>query len=544
MVDTKVLHSRWLGKVKYQDALAVQKAITKGTANYLLLLEHDNVYTIGKSGTSEDILIDKQKAKMLGIGIEYADRGGKVTYHGPGQLVGYPIVTLEPCSDSRPSVFDTKAYVDALADATIDTLSSYGLEGIKLGSGVFIKTKKGLGKIASIGAKITKGRTSHGFCLNVNTDLSLYRHIIACGSNEYPATSMKELLQKEIDIKEVSRRVAKMLTKTLNFDRLDDTFTSSANNKVNKPVPAQVTRLKNRVKVTGEYARTVATVRKLGLVTVCEEAACPNIYECWGKSTATFMVNGDACTRACGFCAVKTGRGGGRNYQDSLEAQRVSKAVSELALDYSVITTVARDDLPDGGAGTVRDTIIAIKQKTPNTLVEVLISDLKGDPEQLNLIYEAKPDVLNHNIETVRRLTKSVRPSGRYARSLAVLARAAGYGLVVKSGIMVGLGETISEVTETLTDLAAVGVDIVTIGQYLQPSSKQLPVFKYYNEQEFLELEQVAGELGFKAVQASAMTRSSYKAAELFYKTQNKVSADREMMITKRQYALTAVGLG
>ena len=216
-----------------------------------------------------------------------------------------------------------------------------------------------------------------------------------------------------------------------------------------------------------EYQSLRKLNEDLHLVTVCEEAGCPNIFECWAEGTATFMVNGERCTRACGFCLIDTRK---PLPLDPSEPERVAEAVVRLNLAHAVITCVARDDLADGGAGAIAQTVRAIRERSPQTNIEVLTSDLRGDADSLALLFEARPDVINHNIETVARLQRAVRPSAGYARSLTVLARSAAAGFTTKSGLMVGLGETSDEVTETLADLAAVGVSIATIGQYLRPT--------------------------------------------------------------------------
>jgi len=244
---------------------------------------------------------------------------------------------------------------------------------------------------------------------------------------------------------------------------------------------------------------------------VCEEAGCPNIFECWADGTATFMVNGDRCTRACGFCLIDTRK---PLALDASEPRRVAEAVERMGLAHAVVTCVARDDLADGGAAAIAETIRAIRERNPDTAVEVLISDLKGSAADLDLILEARPDVLNHNLETVARLQRAVRPSAGYARSLGVLARSAAAGLVTKSGIMLGLGETDDEAVTALGDLAAVGVQLVTIGQYLRPTKDHLPVARYAEPSVFEWLAEQGRALGLAHVQSSPLTRSSYHARE------------------------------
>jgi lipoic acid synthetase len=260
-----------------------------------------------------------------------------------------------------------------------------------------------------------------------------------------------------------------------------------------------------------EYQSLRTLTEDLRLVTVCEEAGCPNIFECWESGTATFMVNGERCTRACGFCLIDTRK---PMALDPSEPERVAEAVVRLKLKHAVITCVARDDLADGGAGAIAGTVRAIRERSPGTDVEVLISDLKGDVDALQLIIDSRPDVMNHNIETVARLQRAVRPSAGYMRSMTVLARSVAAGLTTKSGMMVGLGETPEEVEATLADLAAVGVSIATIGQYLRPTEKHLPVSRYWEPAEFDELARKGMALGLSHVQSSPLTRSSYHARE------------------------------
>jgi lipoic acid synthetase len=260
-----------------------------------------------------------------------------------------------------------------------------------------------------------------------------------------------------------------------------------------------------------EFRGLKKTMRSLELVTVCEEAGCPNIFECWADGTATFMINGERCTRSCGFCLVDTRK---PLEIDPYEPQRVAEAVERMGLAHAVVTAVARDDVPDGGAAAFAATIDAIRLRCPGTAVEVLIPDCKGDASSLDAIFSARPDVLNHNLETVARLQRVVRPSASYARSLSVLARAVGAGLTVKSGVMVGLGETADEVIAALADLRAIGVDIVTIGQYLRPSAAHLPVARWWTPAEFDRLREAGQAMGFAHVQASPLTRSSYHARE------------------------------
>ena len=262
------------------------------------------------------------------------------------------------------------------------------------------------------------------------------------------------------------------------------------------------------------YTGLKALMRGLALHTVCEEAHCPNVGECWGHGTATFMILGRLCTRACGFCAVTTGRPAGRDLE---EPARVADAVARLALRHVVITSVARDDLPDGGASAFASTIAAVRARCPETAVEVLIPDLQGRDVDLRTVLAAGPDILNHNVETCRRLTPRIRARARYERTLELLGRARRWGapeMRTKSGFMVGLGETWSECLETMDDLRAAGVEILTIGQYLRPSPRHLPLARYYPPAEFAALKREALGRGFLHCEAGPLVRSSYHAHE------------------------------
>jgi len=261
------------------------------------------------------------------------------------------------------------------------------------------------------------------------------------------------------------------------------------------------------------YIELKNVMRGRSLHTVCEEAHCPNIGECWEHRTATFMILGRVCTRACRFCAVTTGLPVG---VDGDEPDRVAQAVEELGLRHVVVTSVARDDLPDGGAGIFAETIRAIRRRLPTCSVEVLIPDFEGSAESLRVLMAARPDILNHNVETVERLQRRVRAKAFYARSLEVLRRAKELvpGALTKSGMMLGLGETREEIGDTLRDLRAVDCDIVTIGQYLRPSDYHLPIVRYVSPAEFAEIKAEGMALGFKHVESGPLVRSSYHAHE------------------------------
>jgi lipoic acid synthetase len=271
--------------------------------------------------------------------------------------------------------------------------------------------------------------------------------------------------------------------------------------------------LKVRAPGSPSYLRLKSLMRDLNLHTVCEEARCPNIGECWTHGTATFMILGDICTRACGYCAVGHGR---PHAIDTAEPARVADAVEKLDLAHVVVTSVDRDDVADGGAAIFAETVREIRKRTPKASIEVLIPDFQGNEAALHTVLDARPDILNHNTETVPRLYRLARSGGRYARTMELLDRARKYApaIATKSGIMLGLGEEWDEVIATLDDLRKAGCAILTLGQYLRPSAAHLPMVRYYHPDEFARLKAIALEMGFTHVESGPLVRSSYHAHE------------------------------
>jgi len=537
-----VLRVRWLGSVPYRDALALQRGLWEYSADdHLLLLEHPAVYTLGLRADPAHVLVDPVS---VGADLVRADRGGDVTYHGPGQLVGYPIVTVA----RPPALAYTPAYVHTIEQLLIDAIADLGLPGAARMTGypgvwIGVDTDRPR-KIAAIGIRLSRGRSRHGFALNVDPDLAMFGHIVPCGIEGFGVTSLAAeglsvTMAEAVDA--VAARAGALWGRT-GSDRADVAWRVSPDDLApftkgeGVGDTSQPVRLLGRLAAAGvdattakpiderkpewlrvkaqlgpEYRGLKRTMRSLDLVTVCEEAGCPNIFECWADGTATFMINGERCTRACGFCLVDT------RHPEPLksdEPDRVAEAVRSMGLAHAVVTAVARDDLPDGGAAAFAATISAIHARCPGTAVEVLIPDCKGDPDALATIFDARPEILNHNIETVARLQRAVRPSAAYARSLAVLARAKRAGLTTKSGLILGMGETDEEVVAALADLRGVGVDIVTIGQYLRPTSRHLPVARWVEPATFEWLREVGEGLGIPHVEASPLTRSSYHARQ------------------------------
>ena len=272
--------------------------------------------------------------------------------------------------------------------------------------------------------------------------------------------------------------------------------------------------IKARIPGGGNYAELKKLMRDLQLHTVCEEARCPNIGECWNSRTATFMILGDVCTRRCMFCAVKKGTPGG--IVDIDEPRRLGEAVGYLKLKHIVITSVNRDDLTDGGASVFAECIAEARKHRPGCTVEVLIPDLEGNWDALEIIVQARPEVLNHNTETVSRLYRRVRPYANYQQTLTLLqvSKQLDAQMLTKSGVMVGLGETVTELLETMQDIRNTGCDILTIGQYLSPSPRHLPIQRYYTPEEFDELREAGIEMGFRHVESGPLVRSSYHAGE------------------------------
>jgi lipoic acid synthetase len=260
-----------------------------------------------------------------------------------------------------------------------------------------------------------------------------------------------------------------------------------------------------------DFRKVRGLVDKKSLHTVCESARCPNLGECWSRGTATFMILGETCTRSCAFCNIKVGK---PDFYDAGEPKRVAEAVADMNLRHAVLTMVARDDLHDGGAFIVAETIREIKKVRPGCSVEALISDLKGDPKALNTVLEGKPDILNHNLETVKRLQRALRVQATYERSLQILKWSRDAGFTTKSGIMVGVGETFTEIVEVMTDLRAIDVSILTIGQYLPPTKAHYPLDRFYTPDEFADLKELGLEMGFSHVESGPLVRSSYHADE------------------------------
>jgi lipoic acid synthetase len=289
------------------------------------------------------------------------------------------------------------------------------------------------------------------------------------------------------------------------------------------PIEKKPSWIKTRAKMGPEYRELKSLVKREGLHTVCEEAGCPNIYECWEDREATFLIGGEQCTRRCDFCQIDTGKPADL---DRDEPRRVAESVQAMGLRYSTVTGVARDDLEDGGAWLYAETVRQIHEMNPGTGVELLIPDFNAVPEQLAEVFESRPEVLAHNLETVPRIFKRIRPAFRYERSLEVITKAREFGLITKSNLILGMGETPEEVTEALSDLHDAGCDIITITQYLRPSPRHHPVERWVKPEEFVQHKETAEEIGFLGVMAGPLVRSSYRAGRLYAQAKQKRGED------------------
>jgi lipoic acid synthetase len=497
---------------RLQDRLAATRA-REASGDLLLLVQHPAVITVGRGGGWEDILAPAQFLQREGIRVLPTDRGGRATYHGPGQLVAYPILKLPDD--------DLHGYLWRLEEVVIRLLRSYGLEGSRSEGhpGVWLN-----GKIAAIGLAVRDGITRHGLALNVAPHLAHFDLLVPCGIAGRGVTSMEQELGRPLDMDEVTGRFVHAFARVFRCrvtwreapvpSPSSTGLLSASRAGQEEPHPPWLWR---RLSPGSEVAvdRMARLFAGLHLHTVCEEARCPNLPQCFGQGTATFLILGDRCPRGCRFCAVDHGPPAPL---DPGEPERVAAAAAQLGLSHVVITSVSRDDLPDGGASHFAAAIRAVHRWLPESTVEVLIPDLGGSHAALETVLRAEPHVLNHNLETVPRLYAQVRPRARYRRSVALLARAKALKRqwVTKSGLMLGLGERTAEVVQVLHDLRQAGCDLLTLGQYLQPTGRQLPVARYVPPEEFAWYRDKAQEMGFAGVASAPLVRSSYQARALW----------------------------
>ena len=536
------LNIRWLGKLPYGEAYILQKGLHSATSqesspfDYLLLLEHNNVVTIGRSGDINNLLVSKNILNENNIEFFETDRGGDITFHGDGQLIGYPIIRLDDPKKVVP-------FVRKIENVIIDSLAELSIEAFSKTNDTGVWTKEG--KIASIGIKVSKWTTLHGFSLNISENTKGFDFINPCGSSEEHVVSIQQY-DETVSFKEVTEIISRKFVEIFKYEKVDKQFSqftprqlkkkkefhidqlvnngvfNASKNSVpitlNSPIKSEPERpewMKVKANLGKDYLSLKSLIKEKRLNTVCEEASCPNIYECWSMGTATFMIMGDTCTRACGFCDVNTGK---PCDLDMDEPYRVAESVKIMGLTHAVITSVNRDDLDDGGSAFFAKTIDEVRLKNNQTSIEVLIPDFKGSKEAIDNIINANPEVLNHNLETVPRLQREIRTAASYGRSLALLqyAKESHFLGKTKTGLIVGMGEEFKEVISVLKDLSRINIDIVTIGQYLRPTQRHRLIDRYVSEEEFEQYKTIGQELGIPHIESGPLVRSSYHAKDSF----------------------------
>ena len=536
------LNIRWLGKLPYGEAYILQKGLHSATSqesspfDYLLLLEHNNVVTIGRSGDINNLLVSKNILNENNIEFFETDRGGDITFHGDGQLIGYPIIRLDDPKKVVP-------FVRKIENVIIDTLAELSIEAFSKTDDTGVWTKEG--KIASIGIKVSKWTTLHGFSLNISENTKGFDFINPCGSSDEHVVSIQQY-DETVSFKEVTEIISRKFAEIFKYEKVDKQFSQFTPRQLKKKKEFHIDQLvnngvfnasKNSVPISlnssikseperpewmkvkanlgKDYLSLKSLIKEKRLNTVCEEASCPNIYECWSMGTATFMIMGDTCTRACGFCDVNTGK---PCDLDMDEPYRVAESVKIMGLTHAVITSVNRDDLDDGGSAFFAKTIDEVRLKNNQTSIEVLIPDFKGSKDAIDNIINANPEVLNHNLETVPRLQREIRTAASYGRSLALLqyAKESHFLGKTKTGLIVGMGEEFEEVIAVLKDLSRINIDIVTIGQYLRPTQRHRLIDRYVSEEEFEQYKTIGQELGIPHIESGPLVRSSYHAKDSF----------------------------
>ena len=536
------LNVRWLGKLPYSEAYDLQLGLHRSVSqepsidDYLLLLEHNKVITSGRSSKENNLLVTINQLNKLGIEYFETDRGGDITYHGDGQLIGYPIIRLSDPKKVIPFVRD-------LENVIIDTLGKFNIDSFTKEDDTGVWTSKG--KIASVGIKVSKWTTYHGFSLNIFDSLDGYDLINPCGNQLEKMTSIHQF-NSDISFEEVAITISDNFSKIFGYSDVDKQFSQFTPRQLKRTKEFNIDQMvkngvfkinQNKIPVTikgvlpsepkrpewmkvkanlgTDYVALKNLLSDKKLNTVCEEASCPNIYECWSMGTATFMIMGDVCTRACGFCDVKTGKPGELDLGEPL---RVAESVQAMNLTHAVITSVNRDDLADGGSMFFADTIRAVKERNNRCDVEVLVPDFKGLRSAIQNIIDASPEVFNHNLETVPRLQREIRTAASYGRSLSLLEYVKKQGFMgkTKTGLIVGMGESKEEVISVLKDLSKIEIDIVTIGQYLRPTAKHRPIDRYATLEEFEDYKIIGESFGIPHVESGPLVRSSYHAKDSF----------------------------
>jgi len=490
-----------MGTVPYGYALKMLEELTRKRlcgeiGDTVVLLEHPPVVTLGAQGSDANLILPKRELEKRGIACFRTNRGGEATYHGPGQLVVYPILDLHGFGK------DAHRYVRSLEEVGILTAASVGLAASRVEGkpGVWVGEKK----VASIGVALKRWVTSHGMAINVAPDLSHFGVITPCGLPSSTISSFSALLGRSVSVQDVMLPLLGALERVFGA-----TLRVAGLPAPGLPLPPWI-RVRASDPERMERTRTLLETSRLD--TVCREAECPNAAECFSRGVATFLILGNRCTRNCSFCAVESGPPGP---PDADEPRRVAEAAKALGLKHVVVTSVTRDDLPDGGAAHFAATIRAIRAHLPQSAVEVLVPDFRGNLADVETVVAARPQLFAHNVETVPRLYGEARRGAQFARSLEVLRHAKRLrpSLPVKSGIMVGLGEEVDEVRESIRAVRETGCDILTLGQYLAPAGDAHPVRRYVTPSMFSTYEVMARAAGFGSVVSGPLVRSSYAAA-------------------------------
>lgn len=496
------------GPEDYSATLSVQtnlleaKISDREISDMLILVEHSHVYTVGRKVEFQKPLGKAQDVKWIEVG-----RGGEATYHGPGQLVAYPIFDLKKQGQ------DVHVFLRKLEEVGVDFFNKFGIQTQRINgfTGVWTKgsePKEDIPKkLMSIGIGARKWISFHGIAINIEPDLDYFKSISACGNSGESVTSLKELGVDLPSSEEVRKLLVESFVKVFNYELEDQQQAVKRR--------ARPRWLKVKAPGSPDFLKTYDVVKEHKLVTVCEEARCPNMGECWAHGTATFMIMGENCTRRCSFCSVKDGTLSNLSELDPFEPLRVGQAVAKLDLNHVVITSVNRDDLADMGAEHFDRTAKAIAKHKADCAIEFLIPDMRGRRELVEKCLQSSlVSVLNHNVETVPRLYKKVRPGAVFSRSLKILKWATELQPEIrsKSGIMVGLGEQPEEVLDVMDALREADVKVLTIGQYLQPSQKQLPVNRFVTPEEFEFYKKEGIKRGFLHVESGPLVRSSYHA--------------------------------
>ena len=494
------------GLANYRDVLQRQHELHEKRRrgeipNTVLIVEHPPVITLGARQSANKLLVSREDLAARQIDVVDIRRGGGATAHNPGQLVFYPILHLEELG------LGITDYIRRLETIGIELLQQLGVHADRRQGfpGLWLLHEKSkIYKIASIGVRVSKGVTYHGMAINIQNDLSIFDSMVPCGLAGVEMTSVLKETGRQHSMSRLKEKLSQLLVRHFSTNH-ERRVTSDGQRRLpawlRRPLPA------------GEgFARTEKVLTSLGLATICNNANCPNRGECWSRGTATVLILGSVCTRNCKFCSVATGK---PLPLDPAEPARAAEMAEQLNLKYLVITSVNRDDLPDGGAAHFLASINEVRKRCPDMRFEILTPDFRNCQEQaLQILQAALPFVFAHNVETVPALYPIARAGGNYQRSLNLLSLAKEYygNVVTKSSIMLGLGETDAEVEQVLKDLREVGCDRIAIGQYLKPSKDSLDVVEYVIPAKFDFWRQEATQLGFSWVISSPFARSSYFA--------------------------------